>query len=248
MHGAAPDLKVSLSLFPQKRSSARTVLPRHQPLIGFLRIHRSVLAISETAFAFAAIGIHELPAQAATLGALDQAVSLQSVSVSTAVDLPVDVGRDAFTVTGYATVQWPVDPASPVGSRFGYRVSPCAGCSSFHQGTDFDPARGTPIEATADGVVTDVGNPSGSLGVYAVIQHTIDGVVVSSVYGHMELGSMHLTVGQTVSRGQRVGLVGDTGASTGSHLHFGIMDASGTLIDSLIWVRQHANVPFVPAS
>jgi murein DD-endopeptidase MepM/ murein hydrolase activator NlpD len=161
---------------------------------------------------------------------------------------PTDLARDDFVVTSYTTVQWPVDPSSPVASGFGYRVSPCAGCSSYHEGTDFDPGRGTPIAAIADGVVTEVGNPSGSLGVYAIIQHSIDGVTFSSLYGHMELGSLRLSAGQTVTRGQLVGLVGDTGASTGSHLHFGIEDASGTLIDSLVWIREYANVPYAPAS
>jgi len=59
---------------------------------------------------------------------------------------------------------------------------------------------------------------------------------------------LQLAVGQTVKRGQLVGLVGSTGQSTGAHLHFGIEDASGTFIDSLVWLRQYANVPYVSAS
>jgi murein DD-endopeptidase MepM/ murein hydrolase activator NlpD len=242
VHRAAPDSKVSVSLF-QKSASARS----HHPLIGFLRVNRSVLAISATAFAVLAVGIHELPAQAAAQALVNQAIGVQSLPVSTAVAQPVDLNRDAFEVSTYTTVQWPVDPSSPVASGFGYRVSPCAGCSSFHEGTDFDAGRSAPIAAIADGVVTDVGNPSGALGVYAIIRHSIDGVTFSSVYGHMELGSLRLAVGQTVTRGQLVGLVGSTGTSLGPHLHFGIEDASGTAIDSLKWIRQYANVPFAPA-
>ena len=228
----------------QKSSSARS----DHPLIGFLRVNRSVLAISATAFAALAVGIHQIPAQAAAQELVNQVVGVQSIAVSTAVRQPVDLGRDAFEVSSYTTVQWPVDPSSPVASGFGYRVAPCAGCSSFHQGTDFDPGRGTPIAAIADGVVTEVGNPSGSLGVYAIIRHSVDGVTFSSLYGHMELGSLQLAVGQKVTRGQLIGRVGSTGASTGAHLHFGIEDASGTLIDSLEWIRQYANVPYAPAS
>jgi len=244
VHGAAPDPKVFVPLFQKSASSARS---RH-PLIGFLRVNRSVLAISATAFAALAVGIHQIPAQAAAQELVNQVVGVQSMAVSTAVRQPVDLGRDAFEVSSYTTVQWPVDPSSPVASGFGYRVAPCAGCSSFHQGTDFDPGRGTPIAAIADGVVTEVGNPSGSLGVYAIIRHSIDGVTFSSLYGHMELGSLQLAVGQKVTRGQLIGRVGSTGASTGAHLHFGIEDASGTLIDSLEWIRQYANVPYAPAS
>jgi murein DD-endopeptidase MepM/ murein hydrolase activator NlpD len=244
VHGAAPDSKVPFLVFQKKSPSARS----ENPLIGFLRVNRSVLAISATAFVVVAIGIHEIPAQAAAAqAAIQQALGAQSVAVPASV-APADVTRDGFAVTSYTTVQWPVDPSSPVASGFGYRISPCAGCSSFHEGTDFDPGRGTPIAAIADGVVTEVGNPSGSLGVYAIIRHSIDGVTFSSLYGHMELGSLRLSVGQTVTRGQLVGLVGDTGASTGSHLHFGIEDASGTLIDSLVWIREYANVPYSPAS
>ncbi|MEO6116546.1 MAG: M23 family metallopeptidase, partial [Pseudolysinimonas sp.] len=218
MHRAAPDSKVFVLLF-QKSSLARPARGASlHPLIGFLRVNRSVLAISATAFAVLAVGIHELPAQAAAQDLANQAVGVQSMTVSPAVAQPVDPSRDAFAVTSFTTVQWPVDPSSPVASGFGYRVSPCAGCSSFHQGTDFDPGRGTPIAAIADGVVTEVGNPSGGLGVYAIIRHSIDGVTFSSLYGHMQLGSLQLAVGQTVSRGQLVGLVGSTGASTGAHL------------------------------
>ena len=244
MHCDAPDSKVFLPVF-QKSSSARS----DSPLIGFLRVHRSVLAISATAFAVLAVGIHELPAQAAAAQQLvNQAVGVQSMAVSTAVAQPVDLTRDSFQVSSYTTVQWPVDPSSPVASGFGYRIAPCAGCSSFHQGTDLDPGRGTPISVIADGVVTEVGNPSGGLGVYAIIRHSINGVTFSSLYGHMLLGSLQLHVGETVTRGQLVGRVGSTGASTGAHLHFGIEDASGTLIDSLAWIRQYANVPYTPAS
>lgn len=229
----------------QKSASVRS----DHPLIGFLRVHRSVLAISATAFAVLAVGIHELPAQAAAAQELvNQAVGVQSLAVSTAVAQPVDLSRDSFQVSSYTTVQWPVDPSSPVASGFGPRIAPCRGCSSFHQGTDFDPGRGTPIAAIADGVVTEVGNPSGGLGVYAIIRHSIDGVTFSSLYGHMLLGSLQLHVGESVTRGQLVGRVGSTGASTGAHLHFGIETASGTLIDSLAWIRQYANVPYVPAS
>lgn len=228
----------------QKSVSARP----DNPLIGFLRINRSVLAISATAFAIVAVGLHELPAQAAAQDLVNQAIGVQGLTVSTSVAQPVDLDRDPFEVSTYTTVQWPVDPSTPVASVFGYRVPPCAGCSSFHHGTDFDPGRGTPIAAVADGVVTEVGNPSGSLGVYAIIRHNIDGVTFSSLYGHMELGSLRLAVGQQVTRGQLVGLVGSTGESTGPHLHFGIEDGSGTLIDSLAWIRQYANVPYAPAS
>lgn len=221
--------------------------PAH-PLIGFLRVNRSVLAVTATAFAFATVGIHEMPAQAATDQVVAETVGLQHLAVSAVAAQPVDLGRDGYAVSSFTTVQWPISPSSPVGDRFGPRSAPCAGCSTFHRGTDFNPGLGTPIGAIADGVVTEVGNPSGELGVYAIIQHEVDGVIYSSVYGHMEFGSLRLSVGQKVTRGQLIGLVGDTGESTGAHLHFGILDAAGDPIDSLAWIERHANVAYAPAS
>jgi murein DD-endopeptidase MepM/ murein hydrolase activator NlpD len=227
----------------QKSSSARA---SHR-LIGFLRVNRSSLVISVSAFAVVAIGIQQLPDPAVAQEAVLRLIAAQSVDVPTRLALPADVDRGAFMVTTFTTVQWPVDPSSRIGDRFGYRSAPCAGCSSFHHGTDFDSGLGTPVAAIANGVVTEVGNPSGDLGVHVVIRHSIDGVTFSSVYGHMELGSMHLVVGQTVTRGQLIGLVGETGEATGPHLHFGIENAAGTDINSLTWIRKYANVPYVSA-
>ncbi|CAN5512991.1 hypothetical protein BH10ACT6_BH10ACT6_01000 [soil metagenome] len=223
----------------------------HSPLAGFLQIKRSVLTIAAVAFVFATVVVHEMPAQAAT-----QAVAAVTVGQHLAVpgetpvsdaETAVSSKRDAFSVTTFSMVEWPIDPSSPVGDRFGSRTPPCAGCSSSHRGTDFNPGLGTPIGAIADGVVTEIGNPSGELGVYAILRHTVDGVAVSSVYGHMQLGSMHLAVGQAVNGGQLIGRVGDTGESTGAHLHFGILDASGTPIDSLAWITKHANAAYLAA-
>jgi murein DD-endopeptidase MepM/ murein hydrolase activator NlpD len=228
------------------------------PLGGFLRVNRSVLAITATAFVFAAVGIHEMPAQAATqvvsttvagqhlkvshapAGTASSSTSSAS-SASSSSRAAAAVSPDAFTVQSFSVVSWPIDPSSPVSSPFGPRSAPCDGCSTMHRGVDFTPGEGTPIAAVAEGVVTDVGNPSGELGVYVTIQHEIDGVTYSSVYGHMQLGSMHLKVGDTVHRGDIVGSVGDTGESTGPHLHFGILDASGTPINPVTWLAAHVN-------
>ena len=211
-------------------------------------MNRSVLAIVATAVVFAAIGIHDLPAQAATQQFQFAASEAQSLRVPASASSGLVVARDPFSVTSYTTVQWPVDPSSPVSSPFGHRAAPCASCSTFHRGVDFTPGAGTPIAAITDGVVTEVGNPSGELGVYVIIQHNIDGEVVSSVYGHMAYGSMHLSVGQKVSRGSIVGDTGDTGESTGPHLHFGILDAAGTPISPLAWMGTHVTEAWHPAS
>jgi murein DD-endopeptidase MepM/ murein hydrolase activator NlpD len=101
------------------------------------------------------------------------------------------------------------------------------------------PGANTPVLNIADGVVTAVSEASGSLGVHVEIQHVIDGEVVTSTYSHLAQGSMNLVLGQEVAAGTQVGLVGSTGASTGPHLHFQILNASGTPVNPLTWLNAH---------
>jgi murein DD-endopeptidase MepM/ murein hydrolase activator NlpD len=108
--------------------------------------------------------------------------------------------------------------SSNVSSYFGYRVSPCTGCSSNHMGVDFDPGYGTKVRAAIAGTVGSVGY-EGELG-YAISIHDDYGMETS--YGHMIPGSGQVSVGDKVVLGQVIGKVGDSGMSTGPHLHFGV--------------------------
>ncbi len=135
-------------------------------------------------------------------------------------------------------IQWPFSQGVPIASGFGPRASPCGGCSSYHEGLDMLGGLGTPIQIIADGVVSKVGNPSGSYGVYAVIDHLIDGQRVSSLYGHMLGGSLTVAVGDQVKKGQIVGNVGSTGASSGPHLHLSIYLDGTVPIDPWVWMKQ----------
>ncbi len=74
------------------------------------------------------------------------------------------------------------------------------------------------------------------------IQHNVDGVIFTSSYAHMQTGSMSLSMGDTVTRGQVLGLVGSTGQSNGAHLHFVIRDSGGTFINPLPWMQAHVNI------
>jgi murein DD-endopeptidase MepM/ murein hydrolase activator NlpD len=134
-------------------------------------------------------------------------------------------------------IQWPFSQGVPIASGFGPRKSPCRGCSSFHEGLDLTPGVGTPIQSIADGMVSEVGNPSGSFGVYAVVDHVIDGQKVSSLYGHMQRGSLNVSVGDTIKKGQIVGNVGSTGASSGPHLHISILLGGTVPIDPFAYLR-----------
>ena len=148
--------------------------------------------------------------------------------------------RDAFDVTEFTLVQWPVGAGTTVSSFFGYRS--CEGCSTFHSGIDFTPGEGVPIEAVADGVVVGSSVADGSWGTHVTIEHDVDGVIYRTSYAHMQSGSMTLQPGDSVARGQVIGRVGNTGQSFGAHLHCTVQTADGTFINPLPWMNEHVNI------
>jgi murein DD-endopeptidase MepM/ murein hydrolase activator NlpD len=107
---------------------------------------------------------------------------------------------------------WPV--LGPITASFGEREDPFTGEPSFHPGVDIGAAFGTPVRATADGVVVFAGEEEG-YGRMVVIDH---GFGISSCYAH--LSGFNTEVGDRVDRGDVVGYVGDSGRSTGPHLHY----------------------------
>lgn len=147
---------------------------------------------------------------------------------------------ESFANNTETAVRWPFDGPVRVSDGFGPRVSPCSGCSSFHLGTDFLPGYGNPVLAMADGVVTSVDN-SGGLGVHVVIDHLIDGQLVTTTSAHMQVGSVQVSVGQAVKAGDVVGLVGNTGDSTGPHLHFELRLGGAEPVDANAWLQQHVS-------
>ena len=135
-------------------------------------------------------------------------------------------------------VVWPVDP-SRTSDGFGPRSAPCAGCSTTHDGIDFNPGAGAPIVSIADGVVITATEGGGGLGAYVEVQHNIGGELVTSLYAHMQYGSMQVSVGQRVTAGQLLGAVGTTGQSTGPHLHLEMYGADGVRFDGMAWLQSH---------
>lgn len=109
-------------------------------------------------------------------------------------------------------------------SRFGYRKDPFTGVRTYHTGIDLAAPYGTLIKSTMDGKVATTGYSS-VFGNYAIITHD-DGY--QSLYGHMS--SITVKRGQKVAQGAVVGKVGNTGYSTGCHLHFSIYK-NGKMID-----------------
>ncbi len=116
-----------------------------------------------------------------------------------------------------------------IASGFGTRIDPVYKVPKFHAGLDFAAPVGTPIYATADGIVTDAGYNSGGYGNRVVINH---GFGYETLYGHMY--RIKARVGQKVQRGEVIGYVGSTGKSTGPHCHYEV-HRNGTPVDPVYY-------------
>jgi hypothetical protein len=143
-----------------------------------------------------------------------------------------------YTVSNAGPIRWPFPVAVPISSGFGNRIAPCRYCSSYHRGVDFVPGRGAPTYAMADGVVTQ-SEFSGGYGQHVYIMHQINGQSVMTVYAHLQRDSSPLRVGDQVSVGDFVGLVGNTGTSTGAHLHFEVR-IDGVYVDPFAFLTANA--------
>lgn len=107
---------------------------------------------------------------------------------------------------------WPVK--GEISSPFGMRIHPITGESAFHSGIDIRTPSGTPVKATADGIVA-FSDWRGDAGYCVVLEH---GHGFTTVYAHNT--SLKVKVGQRVRRGEQIALSGSTGESTGPHVHY----------------------------
>ena len=105
-----------------------------------------------------------------------------------------------------------------ISSFFGYRPDPIYKISKFHGGIDFSAALGTEAYATGDGVVFDVERNEWGYGNMVTIDH---GYGYKTRYAHLQKSLVRK--GQKVKRGQRIGLIGSTGKTTGVHLHYEVL-------------------------
>ena len=123
----------------------------------------------------------------------------------------------------------------PVKSNFRFTSGFGQRWGRLHAGTDFAGPVGTPIYATADGVVVHAGWASG-YGRLIKIQHEFG---IETRYAH--LNAMRVSVGQRVSRGQRIGDMGNSGRSTGPHLHYEVR-VGGAPVNPMIYIRAGQDV------
>jgi murein DD-endopeptidase MepM/ murein hydrolase activator NlpD len=120
-------------------------------------------------------------------------------------------------------------------------VHPIYGTVRLHAGMDLAAPTGTPVKAAADAVVVSAA-AHGGYGLAVVLDH---GGALATLYGH--LSRLLVRPGDVVRRGDRIGLVGSTGASTGPHLHFEVR-VSGTPTDPTAYLRRPAPRREAPAS
>jgi murein DD-endopeptidase MepM/ murein hydrolase activator NlpD len=111
--------------------------------------------------------------------------------------------------------RWPV--RGGVNSEFGRRLSPWTGAPEFHSGIDISSDRGTPVKAPAPGTVVFAGSQA-EYGNTVILDHGND---IKSLYGHLQ--KVQVVLGQRVERGQVIALSGNTGKSSGPHLHYEIL-------------------------
>ena len=116
-----------------------------------------------------------------------------------------------------------------ISSQFGWRSDPIDGETKFHKGMDVAVAQGTTVYAPADGKVVSVGQQTG-YGLTVVVQHPNGG---ETKYAH--LSSATVRPGDSVSAGEPIARSGNTGRSTGAHLHFEVL-ANGQAVDPSGWV------------
>lgn len=132
------------------------------------------------------------------------------------------------TNTGYC---WPLSVSGRISSYFGYRTAPTAGASTFHKGIDIAVPVGTGILASRAGTVVTSAY-SASAGYYVALSHG-DGVYTY----YMHCSQLLVSEGQQVSAGQQIALSGNSGISTGPHLHFAVY-ANGAYVNPLNYVSQ----------
>lgn len=113
------------------------------------------------------------------------------------------------------------------------------GSGRGHQGWDMLAPQGTPIYAAVGGTVTGSAESIGGYGVCIIIQSDLSGTGVETRYGHMIYGSRLVQMGEQVAAGQLIGLVGNTGNSYGSHLHFEV-HIGGGIVDPETWLAVNA--------
>lgn len=161
------------------------------------------------------------------LGQLERQVGLQNASYRELVDL----ARERDVVMAEMPAIIPTE--GPIISGFGVRFHPVLKVNRMHYGLDIHVRPGTPVVAAADGIIRTVGRGAG-LGNLIKVQHPTAGYV--TVYGHLSKVATGIRRGKKVSRGDIIGFSGNTGLTSGPHLHYEVRDINGKSLNPVFFL------------
>jgi murein DD-endopeptidase MepM/ murein hydrolase activator NlpD len=222
------DLEQAQSAAAAGEEKARTIAVRAQQAADRVT-HLVALRKSALADAQAARAADVKEYQAAQAASAKLAAHLRALARARA--LAAAASHTSVARASSARFLWPT--AGQFTSPFGWRMHPIFHEMRFHAGIDIGAAYGTSVWAADDGQVVYAGYASG-YGTLVLISHgTVNGKDLTTGYAHMS--ELDVSVGQSVSRGQQVGRIGNEGNSTGPHLHFEVR-LDGEPVDPLNWV------------
>ena len=143
-------------------------------------------------------------------------------------------------------------PIPKVTYGFGWRLHPIENIRKHHNGVDYAAAIGTNVYAVADGKVIFAGPSSikgsngepGGGGYIIKLRHKVEGKWITSSYMHLNKGSLKVRKGETVIEGQLIAKSGNSGASTGPHLHFEIQNGKD-YVWSLTGARYEEPISYI---
>ncbi len=194
-------------------------------LTTMANVDRREFNFDEPVAAPAAAGA-QIPDLTSQLSQLEQRVDLRDAQLSALENLIV-----ARKISDSVRPEGKPVGAGAITSYFGERSDPFTGEDVFHKGLDFGGTTGEPVIAVAAGVVTWVGERSG----YGTLVEINHGNGYTTRYAHNEQALV--AVGQMVTRGEKIALMGSTGHSTGPHVHFEVLH-NGQQINPLIFVQR----------
>lgn len=122
----------------------------------------------------------------------------------------------------------------PVVSSYGMRNHPILKIRRMHAGVDIAVNRGTPVYSTGDGVIKKLGRSKTGLGTHVIVEHPQAGYI--TVYGHLSTISDDIRVGRKVTRGDQLGLSGNTGLSKAPHLHYEVRDLQNRALNPIHFI------------
>lgn len=134
-----------------------------------------------------------------------------------------------FKKAGLVAKPFTVPVAGKITAKHGVLPYSITGTSQFHDGVDIANKKGVAVKASYDGKVVAVGYEENGRGNYVVIEHDLNGVKYQTVYAHLD--KSNVKVGKTVKKGSAIGQMGMSGRAAGVHLHFAVLDATGTSIN-----------------